>query len=172
MAGLAGLAVSLAACDPVSLSERVSRAPDPFEAIRNVDLQPRFPQPPGTTGPPPRAPRPASYFGREETLEPAPAAAQQSADGEGYELNFENAAVTTVAKVILGDILGTGYTIDPRIQGTVTISSGRPVPKGDLVFVLENALRMSNVALVPDTGGYRIIPAAEASGAMSVIYFK
>jgi general secretion pathway protein D len=66
--------------------------------------------------------------------------------------------------VILGDILGVGYTIDPRVQGTVTISSGRPVPKGDLVYVLENALRMSNVVLVPDVGGYRIIPAAEAQG--------
>jgi general secretion pathway protein D len=167
IAGLAGLvaclAVCLAACDPVSLSERVSRAPDPFDAIRNLDLQPRFPQPSGTTGPPPRTPRGESYFGREETIEPAPAA-QQANDGDGYALNFENAAVTTVAKVILGDILGTGYTIDPRIQGTVTISSGRPVAKSDLVFVLENALRMNNVVLVPDSGGYRLIPAGEAAG--------
>jgi general secretion pathway protein D len=167
VAGLAGLvaclAVCLAACDPVSLSDRVSRAPDPFDSIRNLDLTPRFPQPSGTTGPPPQVPRGDSYFGREQTMEPAPPA-QASSDGEGYELNFENAAVTTVAKVILGDILGVGYTIDPRIQGTVTIASGRPVPKGDLVYVLENALRMSNVVLVPETGAYRLIPAGEASG--------
>ena len=37
--------------------------------------------------------------------------------GEGYELNFENAAVATVAKVVLGDILHVGYTIDPRVPG-------------------------------------------------------
>ena len=42
--GLAAcLALSLAACDPVSLSDRVSRAPDPFDSIRNLDLTPRFP---------------------------------------------------------------------------------------------------------------------------------
>ena len=56
--------------------------------------------------------------------------------------------MSTVAKVILGDIMGMGYTIDPRIQGTVSLASGRPVPRGDLLFVLENALRVSNVVLV------------------------
>jgi general secretion pathway protein D len=170
LAGVIGLAACLAACDPVSLSservsERVSRAPDPFDAIRNLDLQPRFPEPSGTTGAPPPTPRGESYFGREETIDPA-AAAQQASDGQGdgYALNFENAPVTTVAKVILGNILRANYTIDPRVQGTVTISSGRPVAKGDLVFVLENALRMSNVVLVLDKGGYRLIPAGEATG--------
>jgi general secretion pathway protein D len=38
------------------------------------------------------------------------------------------------------------------------------VAKGDLVFVLENALRMSNVVLVPDKAGYRLIPASDAAG--------
>src|SRR5439155_16714082 len=111
----------------------------------------------------PRTPHGESYFGREETIDPAPAA-QQASDGDGYALNFDNAAVTTVAKVILGDILGAGYTVDPRIQGTVSISSGRRVAKKDIVFVLENALSMSNVVLVPDSGGYRLIPAGEAAG--------
>jgi general secretion pathway protein D len=85
-------------------------------------------------------------------------------NGEGYDLNFENAPIATVAKVILGDILGVGYTIDPRVQGTVTLASGRPVPKSELLFVLENALSLSNVALVPDLLGYRLVPAGEAIG--------
>ncbi len=66
--------------------------------------------------------------------------------------------------MILGDILGAGYTIDPRVQGTITLSSGRPVSKSDVLFVLEGALRMSNVALVRDRAGYRLMPAAEATG--------
>jgi len=85
-------------------------------------------------------------------------------NGEGYNLNFENAPVATLAKVILGDILGVGYIIDPRVQGTVTLASGRPVPKSDILFVLESALRLSNVALVHDTWGYRLIPVGEAIG--------
>lgn len=85
--------------------------------------------------------------------------------GEGYELNFENAPLTNVAKVVLGDILNVGYTIDPRVQGTVTLASGRPVSKSDILFVLENALRVANVALVREAGGYRLIPLVEAVGA-------
>jgi general secretion pathway protein D len=156
----------LAGCD--LFIESRTKLPDPFEAIRNTDLQPRFPKQAEAAKPPPQGARGASFFGRDDTAdaaaaEPAPGA-QPAASGEGYELNFENTAITTVAKVVLGDLLGTGYIIDPRVQGTVTISSGRPVPKGDLIFVLENALRMSNVVLVPDSSGYRLIPAAEAQG--------
>jgi type II secretory pathway component GspD/PulD (secretin) len=85
-------------------------------------------------------------------------------NGEGYDLNFENVPVATLAKVILGDVLGVGYTIDPRLQGTVSLASGRPVPKSDILFVLENALRLSNVALVYDVLGYRLMPVGEAIG--------
>jgi type II secretory pathway component GspD/PulD (secretin) len=47
-------------------------------------------------------------------------------------------------------------------QGTVTLASVRPVAKADALYVLENALRMSGVALVRDRGGYRLLPANEA----------
>src|SRR5204863_10162307 len=94
--------------------------------------------------------------------------AQQAASGEGYELNFENTPVTGVAKVVLGDILGLGYIIDPRVQGTITLASGRPVPKSDLLFVLESALRLSGASLVRDKRGYIILPAAEAVGSGGV----
>jgi general secretion pathway protein D len=92
------------------------------------------------------------------------AGATAAPNGEGYDLNFENVPVATLAKVILGDILGVGYTIDPRVQGTVSLASGRPVPKSDILFVLENALRLSNVALVRDVLGYRLLPIGEAIG--------
>ena len=91
-----------------------------------------------------------------------PDAAQEKSSDKGYEINFENTPVASVAKAILGDILGVGYTIDPRVQGTVSLSSGRAVPRKDLLFALESALRMSNVALVRDGQGYRLIPTAEA----------
>lgn len=132
--------------------------------MRNTDLQPRFPQQTEPPNAPPEALRPASYFGQEATRQATREAqtAQPAASGEGYELNFENAPVTTVAKVILGDILGAGYMIDSRVQGTVTLSSGRPVPRGDLIVVLENALHLSNVVLVSDSTGFRLIPSGDA----------
>ena len=67
--------------------------------------------------------------------------------------------------MVLGDILGVGYTIDPRVQGTVSLVSVRPVAKSDIVFVLENALRLSGVVLLHDTAGYRLTPLGDAVGA-------
>jgi general secretion pathway protein D len=64
----------------------------------------------------------------------------------------------------LGDILGTGYTIDPRVQGTISLVSGRPVAKSDILFVLEDALRLSGIVLVHDTAGYRLTPLGDAVG--------
>jgi general secretion pathway protein D len=159
----------LAGCELTSLGEQRPRLPDPFDTVQNTDLNPRSPT---QVGEPSTAARPTpsqSYYGREPgAREAGPAAVPGQAvqSGDGFELNFENTAVATVAKVILGDILGLGYTIDPRVQGTVTIASGRPVPKRDLLLVLESALRMSNVVLVKDGGaGYRLIPGSDGQSA-------
>src|SRR5947209_17945288 len=156
----------MAACNVLS-NEDQRREPDVFDKVRAIDLLPRFPQPTGTvsTGRGDGA-RASTYPGDASsgTDLARVVGAQPAASGDGYELNFENTPVTGVAKVVLGDILSLGYVIDPRVQGTVTLASGRPVPKGDLLFVLESALRLSGAALVRDKRGYVILPAAEAVG--------
>ena len=58
--------------------------------------------------------------------------------------------------------------IDPRVQGTISLSSARPIPKSDVMFALENALRIAGVALVRDNAAYRLMPQADAVGAGSV----
>src|SRR5262245_13008003 len=177
---LALIPVLLAGCVTPN-DQTASAQSDPIDQIREVDLRP-----------PPRRGvksgaltseqqvRAATYYGdgtsataasshaaaRDPLPDPTPTGAlpdgaQQKGD-KGYEINFENTPVATVAKAVLGDILGVGYTIDPRVQGTVSLSSGRAVPRKDLLFVLENALRMSGIALVHDAQGYRLIPTAEA----------
>ncbi|CAL8975140.1 Type II secretion system protein D [Rhodoplanes serenus] len=147
-----------------------TRPPDVVESIRRLDIQPRQPTDAGSGSSGMSAtPRPVIYPGTEPVT-----VTQERADGlvggdvpagtDGYDLNFEGAPVTTVAKAVLGDILGVGYTIDPRVQGTVTLASGRPIPRSELPFVLENALRMSSVVMVRDASGYRLIPASDALG--------
>jgi general secretion pathway protein D len=164
----AGTGVALlAGCFPLSTGETRPHLPDAFDVVQTTNLDPRFPQPLEQSNPPAKRTAGLTSYGQESSSPtPAPTPVVQASDSsEGYELNFENAPVTTVAKVILGDILSAGYTIDPRVQGTVTVASGRPIPKRDLVLVLENALRVSNVVLVGDSvGGYRLIPGGEAQG--------
>jgi len=114
---LALLAASLVlgSCNVSTTSQDEGRQPDLFDKIRSIDLLPRYPQ--GGEGTRrDGGPRAQVYEG---TVEPTTANAQAATGGDGYELNFENTPIVSVAKVILGDILGTGYTIDPRVQGVL-----------------------------------------------------
>jgi general secretion pathway protein D len=143
---------------------------DVLDRVRSMDLMPRFPNQVQQDQPVRDRTKPAIYAGETERASgsaPAPSNAA-TPSGDGYDLNFENTPVISVAKVVLGDILGVGYTIDPRVQGTISLSSGRPIPKSDIAFVLENALRLSGVALVRDSVGYRLLPQGDAAGAGAV----
>jgi general secretion pathway protein D len=140
------------------------RAQDIADKIRSLDLLPRQTADTGATALKRGGDRQPAIYLSDGTTPPGAALTERDGvgSGSGYDLNFENAPVATVAKVILGDVLGVGYSIDPRVQGTVTLASVRPIAKADALYVLENALRMSGVALLRDRGGYRIIPAPEA----------
>jgi len=157
----------LASCNSATLGSSVEGSQiDVVDKVRSLDIMPRQPQPVNAAaiahgeG---RAERVALYEGVEVTAV-SDERPQTSTHGNGFDLNFENAPVGTVAKVVLGDILGVGYTIDPRVQGTVSLVSVRPVPKSDIVFVLENALRLSGIVLLHDTSGYRLTPLGDAVG--------
>ncbi|MGJ5208527.1 type II secretion system secretin GspD [Bradyrhizobium sp. HKCCYLR20261] len=177
-----GLSLALAGCNPATLGS--DNRDDVMDKVGRLDLSPRYPrQVMPEQSPAARRARAEIYGGNDDirgardARAEAPAtnaipveqvAAHSQAVGNGFELNFENTPIATVAKVMLGDILGVGYTIDPRIQGTVSLSSVRPVAKTDVAYVLENALRLSGTALVRDGSGYRLIPLGEAMGAGTV----
>ena len=168
--------VLLAACNNLIPDTPKTQSPNLQDQLQSIDLLPRFPQPSGSaTANRNNDPRAVIYKESAESADGASAAppegAAPAASGDGYDLSFENAPVATVAKVVLGDILGVGYIIDPRAQGTVTLSSGRPVAKSDVLYVLESALRVSNIALVRNADGYRLVPLNEAiaSGSPDVV---
>jgi general secretion pathway protein D len=157
---------ALPACNLTGVGLDEGRQPDVLDKVRAIDLSPRSltqNSDPGAAG---------AQRARAMVVEGQSGGAARGADeplpfpsgAEGFELNFENTPLTTVAKVILGDILGLGYTIDPRVQGTVSLASGRPVPKSEMLYALETALRINNVVLIRDPTGYRLIPAGEAVG--------
>ena len=159
---LSGVAL-LGACGPLPFWQDVQHKPEVIDNIRNQDLLPRFPQDVGQNGQNAAAStKPQVYTVEEVSPIEAPAQPQPTANGQGYELNFENAPIASVAKTVLGDILKVGYTVDPRVQGTISLTSGRPVPRSDVLFVFETALRLTGIALVKDTVGYRLIPVSDA----------
>ncbi|WJR79984.1 type II secretion system secretin GspD [Bradyrhizobium sp. NP1] len=160
-----GVTLLLTSCNPATMGTTAPADIDVLDKVRSLDIMPRRTElvnsvqsNAGERG------RAAVFEGTEISDIPEVRMQRTAASGNGYDLNFENTPIATVAKVVLGDILGTGYTIDPRVQGTVSLVSVRPVPKSDIVFVLENALRLSGVVLVRDSAGYRLTPLGDAVG--------
>jgi general secretion pathway protein D len=159
------MACSLGPHDTAQPETSDARAPTILDRIRSINLSPRAPRPAETDSlNSVNQARPLVYNGNDQSPVVQINSNETPKSGDGYNLNFENAPVSTVAKVILGDILNEGYTIDPRVQASVSLASGRPVPKSDILFVLENALRLSNIALIHDQSGYRLTPVSDAIG--------
>jgi general secretion pathway protein D len=81
---------------------------------------------------------------------------------DGVTLNLVNVPAPQAAKTILGDILGVKYTVDPGIEGKITIQTPKPVAKSAVIDLFQAALRSNNAALVNSRGLYRIVPADQA----------
>jgi general secretion pathway protein D len=173
------LIACVGSCTNLPVATEDAKTPDVFDRIRALDLLPRQPLPVDQNaqigG---NRSKPALYTGVVIPATERPPRGRQTPDGdlidvtdatgggrEGYELNFENTPIAMVAKAVLGDILSAGYAVDPRVQGTISLSSGRAVPKSDLLYVLESVLRMNNIVLVRDgKANYRLIPLGDATG--------
>lgn len=85
-----------------------------------------------------------------------------------YSLNFDDADLGEVAKVILSDILGQNYVLSPKVTGKVTLNTTEPLSKAELLPTLEMVLSMNNAALVKDGKIYHIEPKTEALYSASI----
>ena len=114
------------------------------------------------------APQAQIYTSRPaRTARPGPGAVV-SPDGAGVQLNFENADLKEVVRTILGDVLNLSYTMDPAVQGTVTLSTSAAMSSKDLLSTLETVLRQNNAALVQEAGGYAVVQLQNAVGRAGV----
>ncbi|RLW64311.1 MAG: type II secretion system protein GspD [gamma proteobacterium symbiont of Stewartia floridana] len=87
--------------------------------------------------------------------------ARESATGD-ITLNFEKADLREVVQTVLGQLLDENYILDPAVKGTVTIQTGKSLPRADLLPTLETLLRMNGAAMVLVDGIYRILPLSKA----------
>jgi general secretion pathway protein D len=114
--------------------------------------------------------QPELYFGGPSPLRTTQSAQGVNSVGDGdLTFNFANAEIREVVNAILGDALGLTYLIDPRVQGTITLRTVRPVPRAAAIGLLEDVLAMNGVALVAKNGVYEIVPLAEAISAPAIV---
>ena len=91
-------------------------------------------------------------FVKPAIVSPAPAGPQD------IVLNFEGADLREVVRVVLGEMLNENYTIDPKVNGTVTIHTSQAINRTAVTPILETVLRMNGAAMVKENGAFKIGP--------------
>jgi len=131
-----------------------------------TEIAPRQPSQPPVAAEPEPAPKVApdtrmgtGVFVRQPAEPPAEPPSPEVGD---VTLNFEGSSLREFAKVVLEDVLGENYLLDPRVDGVVTLHTTRPVARDAVLPIFESVLQQNAAALVRDQGILKIIPLANA----------
>lgn len=159
------LTLGIAACSGIPKAPYIE-PPDLMDQLANADLGPT-----GATGSIPTsadnamprggATRAEMYVGDDRVAGRRKNFTGVSSGSAGYELNFSDAELSELAKVIFRDTLNLPYVFDTRVEGRVTVSTGGPVSRNELLAVLEAVLEMNKASLISDGQLYRIVPESE-----------
>ncbi|HMA49759.1 MAG TPA: hypothetical protein VKP60_08395, partial [Magnetospirillaceae bacterium] len=84
--------------------------------------------------------------------------------GEPVDINFVNAEIRSTLDAVLGGMLGLNYTLDPKVQGQITIRTTRPLPRSQALAAVDAVLREQGFSIVASDGFYQVIPSADAVG--------
>jgi general secretion pathway protein D len=88
-------------------------------------------------------------------------APKRSLAKEPVTLNFVNAEIDAVART-LATLSGYNVVVDPRVKGTMNLSSTVAVPPAQALRLFASQLRTQGFALVESAGLYTVLPEAEA----------
>ncbi|MBA2965389.1 MULTISPECIES: type II secretion system secretin GspD [Ramlibacter] len=80
---------------------------------------------------------------------------------EPVTLNFANAEIEAVARTMAA-ITGRNIVVDPRVKGTISLSTERPVPPQQAFNQFVSTLRLSGFTVVDAAGLLKVVPEADA----------
>ena len=101
-------------------------------------------------------------FGILNAQTPAASGASTQRRGEPVTLNFNNAEIESIART-MGVITGRNVVVDPRVKGTMSLTTESPVPPARALGLFEAQLRMQGFAVVESAGLYKVVPEADAA---------
>ena len=81
--------------------------------------------------------------------------------GEAITLNFVNANIDAVART-MGILTGRNVMVDPRVKGTITLITERPVTPAVAYNQFLNVIRLQGFTVVSGAGLDKIVPEADA----------
>ena len=93
----------------------------------------------------------------------------QPAKEEKVRLRFVNADIESVVRAV-AHFTGKTIVVDPRLKGTLTLSSDKPMTSAQALAALRSALRVQGIAVVESDGVWRVVPEADAKAQPGAVY--
>ena len=87
--------------------------------------------------------------------------------GEDVSLNFEQAPLSEVMHAIMGDILQLDYVVDHPIKGQVTLRTRTPIPRDELLGVLDSLLMANNALMIRGSDGRYLVTGSRSGSKLS-----
>ena len=87
--------------------------------------------------------------------------------GDAVSLNFEEAPLSEVVHSVLGDILELDYIVEHPVQGAVTLRTRSPIPRDQLLPILESLLHNNGAVMVRGPNDRLFISGAQKAGRMA-----
>lgn len=113
------------------------------------------------------APESVKYRGNDQLVKAPPKQEPVRFVGDAVTMGFENAPLSEVTHAVLSDILGVDYLVDGPIPGEVTLRTRSPIPRDQLLGVLESLLKANGVALIRGGDGRYIVTSSQAAASLS-----
>ncbi len=101
--------------------------------------------------------------GVEETGEMSTGSSKMEENGKGISFYFDDADVYEVINTVFGEILKVNYIIDPKVSGRVNFRTTTPIPRKEILPVIQIILRLNGIGVVEDNNLYRIVLLPEVS---------
>ncbi|MGO9613214.1 MAG: secretin N-terminal domain-containing protein [Dissulfurispiraceae bacterium] len=83
--------------------------------------------------------------------------------GSDVNFFFDDADIYEVIQTVFGDVLKVNYIIDPKVKGRVNFRTVAPIPRDEVLPVMEIILRLNGVGYIEENGLYRIVPLDQVS---------
>ena len=90
---------------------------------------------------------PSVFIGNDTNILMPPPKSAVSLDGDAVMVNFEQAPLAEAA-FNPGETLGLDYVIEHLIKGEITLRTRSPIPRDQLLPILESLLRNNNVLMI------------------------
>ena len=131
-------------------------------------------QPPQPAQPSPEVQTPAQQPRFQPKTSPTPRTAPPKAratvkKGE-VSFNFDDADVYEVIQTVFGEVMKLNYMIDPRVKGRVNFRTVAPVPRDEVLPIMDMLLRLNGAGFVEENDIYKILPLNEIPGATPNIF--